>query len=349
MSHPVPTLETVAARAEVSRQTVSNVLNAPERVLPETRDRVLAAIAETGYRTRSAARQLRTGRSHVVGLRLAPLTDGINGAVLDRFLHALTEYAQSRDYNVMLFTARDDEQEIEHYRTLARTSDLDGFVLSSTHHGDTRTRWLTENGVPFVTFGRPWDPSGHDERSNHPWVDVDGRTGTRLAVEHLLAQGHRRIGYIGWPAGSDVGDDRRAGWEEAMEAARHGSPAELQVLRRDVEDAVAHGLSAARDLLDHEGVTALVCASDSLALGAVGELRTRGGARTAVVGFDDTPVAAAVGLTSVAQPLVEAARHAFDLVLDQIRGTSSPDRDPHVLLRPDLVVRASSTPAQPSS
>ncbi len=347
MSHPVPTLETVAARAEVSRQTVSNVLNAPERVHPDTRARVLAAIAETGYRTHSAARQLRTGRSHVIGLRLAPVTDGINGAVLDRFLHALTEYAQTRDYNVMLFTARDDAQEIEHYRTLARTSDLDGFVLSSTHHGDTRTRWLTDNGVPFATFGRPWDPSGHDERSSHPWVDVDGRTGTRLAVEHLVAQGHRRIGYIGWPHGSDVGDDRRGGWEEAMLAAQHVPATELGTLRRDVEDAVAHGLTAARQLLDAEGVTALVCASDSLALGALGELRTRGRPGTAVVGFDDTPVAAAVGLTSVTQPLVAAARHAFDLVLDQIRGTTGPERDPHVLLRPDLVVRASSTEPRP--
>lgn len=339
VSRAVPTLETVAARAQVSRQTVSNVLNSPERVRPDTRERVLAAIAETGYRTHTAGRQLRTGRSRVVGLRLGPVTDGINGSVLDTFLHALTEHAQLRDYKVMLFTARDDAQEIEHYRSLARTSNLDAFVLTSTHHGDARTRWLTENRVPFVTFGRPWEPDGHDELSRHPWVDVDGRSGTRLAVEHLLALGHRRIGYLGWPRGSDVGDDRLAGWTDAMTAAGLAAPE----LERGVEDAVANGLVAGEDLLA-AGATALVCASDSLALGALGARRSAARPDVAVVGFDDTPVAAAIGLTSVAQPVVEAARRAFELVLDQIDGTSDPARNPHVLLRPELVVRTTSIP-----
>ena len=340
VSPAVPTLETVAARAQVSRQTVSNVLNAPERVHPDTRERVLSVIDETGYRIHSAARQLRTGRSRVIGLRLSPVTDGINGAVLDRFLHALTEHAQRRDYKVMLFTARDDAQEIEHYRDLARTSNLDAFVLTSTHHGDARTRWLTENLVPFVTFGRPWEPGGHDELSPHRWVDVDGRTGTRLAVEHLLALGHRRIGYLGWPGGSDVGDDRQSGWHDAMTTAGLASPE----LARGVEDAVENGLAAGEELLTAAGATAIVCASDSLALGALGARRNTARPDAAIVGFDDTPVAAAIGMTSVAQPVVEAARHALELVLDQIEGTSDSAHDPHVLLRPELVVRTTSQP-----
>lgn len=334
MSQDVPTLETVARRARVSRQTVSNVINNPEKVSPATRRRVLEAIRETGYRPHAAARQLRTGRSQVLGLRLPPVTDGINGSVLDRFLHALTESAQVHDHQVMLFTARDDADEVEHYRSLLRTVRPDGFVLSSTHRGDERTRWLAENGVPFVTFGRPWD----SQQVEHPWVDVDGRAGTRLAVEHLLALGHERIGYIGWPQGSDVGDDRRAGWHEAMSAATTSA---LDHLHREVEDEVRLGVSAAEELLATQRPTALVCASDSLALGALEAVR-RLGEPVAVVGFDDTPVAAATGLTSLAQPLAEAARRAVDLVLGQIAGSGTGEE--HVLLAPELVVRESSIP-----
>ena len=109
---PRPTLETVARRAAVSRQTVSNVLNSPHIVRPETLQRVLEVIEEVGYRPNAAARQLRTRRSQVLGLRLQPVADGINGAVLDRFLHSLTEQAQVRGYRIMLFTASDDDVEI---------------------------------------------------------------------------------------------------------------------------------------------------------------------------------------------------------------------------------------------
>lgn len=333
-----PTLETVAERARVSRQTVSNVLNAPERVLPETRERVLEAIRATGYRPHTAARQLRTGRSRVLGLRLRPVPDGISGMVLDRFLHALTEAAQQHDHQVMLFTARDDEDEIEQYRTLLRTSGPDGFVLSSTHPGDQRPGWLVEHAVPFVTFGRPWD----SRTPAHPWVDVDGRAGTRLAVEHLLALGHERIAFLGWPRGSGVGDDRRAGWLAAMSEARPALA--LDPLHREVADDVRDAVLATRHLLETEAPTAIVCASDSLALGAAEAVR-RSHARVAVVGFDDTPVAAATGLTSVAQPLAEAARRAVELVLAQVAGSRE---SPEVLLSPELVVRDSSVPHRPT-
>ncbi|WP_282943734.1 LacI family DNA-binding transcriptional regulator [Cellulomonas endometrii] len=335
-----PTLESVAQRAGVSRQTVSNVLNSPHLVRPETTDRVRAAIEELGYRPSSAARQLRTGRSRVLGLRLEPVHDGINGAVLDRFLHALTESAQARDYRLMLFTAPDDEREIAQYRELLDTADLDAFVLTSTHRGDTRAAWLAERDVPFVTFGRPWDapgdPAGSDD--DHPWVDVDGAAGTRAAVAHLRGLGHERIAYLGWPDGSDVGEDRASGWVSAMVDAGHDAGL-LRRLHARVPDGVAAGAQAIERVLADAAPTAVVCASDSLALGALTVARSRG-TRLAVVGFDDTPVAAAVGLTSVAQPLTEAAHRALDLLLDQLDGTGG-TRSRQVLLAPHLVERAS--------
>lgn len=350
-----PTLQTVADQASVSRQTVSNVLNSPHIVRPETLERVRAVIEAVGYRPHGAARQLRTRRSHVIGLRLQPSADGINGAVLDRFLHAFTEQAQVRGYRVMLFTAPDDHGEIAQYDELLDTLELDGFVLTSTHHGDARTRWLSERDVPFVTFGRPWDQPGADTTvRDHAWVDVDGAAGTRAAVEHLQSLGHERIAFLGWPEGSDVGDDRRLGWRRAMRA---GSVEEhvLDALDAGVEDGVTNGATAAESLLDRLSPTAFVCASDSLALGALAATRPAPGVEPsgvsvpAVVGFDDTPVARAVGLTSVAQPLTEAAGQALALLLAQSSAhratgtTSGGPSDRHILLSPSLTVRTSSS------
>ncbi len=341
-ANPRPTLDSVAVHAGVSRQTVSNALNAPDLVRRETLDRVLGSIAELGYRPHLAARQLRTGESRVVGLRLEPVHDGINGAVLDRFLHAFTEAAQLNGYRVMLFTADDDAGEIRKYGELLTAADLDGFVLTSTHHDDPRTSWLAARGVPFVTFGRPWTPSGNHE-PEHPWVDVDGAAGTRAATEHLRSLGHERIAFLGWPAGSDVGDDRRAGWRDALPA---GAPTDLD---RGVPDGVPEGAAATAGLLSSpDPPTAVVCGSDSLALGAVAAAATADRPDLAIVGFDDTPIAAAVGLTSVAQPLIEVAQGVFDLLQ---RVLAHPDRgpsEPHRLLTPRLVVRSTQTLISPT-
>lgn len=337
-----PTLEHVALRARVSRQTVSNVINSPHLVRADTAARVLDAIEELGYRPHTAARQLRTRRSHVLGLRIEPVRDGINGAVLDRFLHALTERAQARGYRVMIFTAPDDAREIQQYDELLDTADLDAFVLTSTHHGDPRTRWLAERDVPFVTFGRPWDPYDRPTPAEHSWVDIDGAAGTRAATEHLLDLGHRRIAFLGWPEDSDVGTDRRRGWAEAL--LRAGTEADdLIDWSVGVTDGIVPGTRATEDLLDHVAPTAVVCASDSLAIGALSAARTRS-APLAVVGFDDTPVAAALDLTSVAQPLAEVADRALGLLLRRFDGAHDDPGTPHVLLNPHLVVRGSSTP-----
>lgn len=317
------TIATVAAQANVSRQTVSNVINTPHLVREETRERVREAIAALGYRANQAARLMRTGRSRLLAVRIEPTHDGINGSVLDRFLHGLTEAAAPAGYRILLYAAADDQAEIATYDDLLATYELDGFVLTSTHHGDVRTSWLAERGVPFVTFGRPWGAT-----DSHPWVDVDGAAGTAAATKHLLGVGHRRIGFIGWPEGSGVGDDRRSGWADAV------GP-ELADLYRTTVDGVAEGEAAARDLLSiSDPPTALVCASDSLAAGAYAVAPPG----VAVTGFDDTPVARVLGLTSVAQPLADAAAHCVDLLAGVLDGGTAPRP---VLLPPSLVIRQS--------
>ncbi|MBY9075982.1 substrate-binding domain-containing protein [Nocardioides sp. WL0053] len=334
-----PTLVSLARELGVSRQTISNALNAPHRVNVRTLERVLPAIEESGYRPHVAGRQLRTRRSRNLAMRLFASADGINGAILDRFLHALTEAAQRDGYRLTLFTAPDDEGEVAAIDELLSTADIDGFVLTSTHHDDARTAWLLEHDVPFVAFGRPWSSEDPFE-APHPWVDVDGGSGTSDATVHLLERGHRRIGFLGWPAGSGVGDDRRGGWQRALDAA--GVDPATDELSLGVEDSVAEGARGARDLFAR-GATALVCASDSLAIGAVAAWRQGtpdASAEVPVIGFDDTPVAAALGLSSVRQPIEQVAEQTVTLLLKRFTGgaggTAAPE---HVLLPASLVLR----------
>jgi DNA-binding LacI/PurR family transcriptional regulator len=316
------TIATVARHANVSRQTVSNVLNAPEMVRAETRARVQAAIEELGYRTNFAARQMRTGRSKLIAVRIDPVRDGVEHSVLDRFLHGLTEASASAGYRIVLYSATDDRTEIATYEDLLASYALDAFVLTHTHHGDSRTAWLAEAGVPFTTFGRPWG-----DVDQHPWVDVDGAAGTAEATRHFLARGHRRIGFLGWPMGSGVGDDREQGWATTLVEAG----CDIAGLAAHSVDGLAEGERAARLLLrGRRPPTALVCASDQLALGA------RQATDVPIIGFDDSPAARAAGLSSVRQPLAEAAAECVALLSAQLdKGT--PPR--HILLPPTLIIR----------
>jgi DNA-binding LacI/PurR family transcriptional regulator len=336
MAH-LPTVLDVARVAGVSRQTVSNVLNSPQIVKPETRQKVEAAIAELGYRPHASARRLRTRRSSTLGIRLDPITNGISGSVLDRFLHALTEQADARGLRVMLFTATGPDDEIRQVKRLRDGADVDAFVLTSTFYGDPRTEWLIEHDVPFVTFGRPWGVDDMND-ARHLWVDVDGNSGLAAATTHLLERGLTRIAYLGWPSPSGTGDDRRRGWRVTMES--HGGLSELELNRLELvaEEGVTQGRDAVRALVDAGvEIDAVVAASDSLALGALLAL----GSNVPVIGYDNTPVAEAIGLSSVEQPLDEVAAGVLALLLGdsggEVLGLSGEPR--HRLVTPRLIVR----------
>ncbi len=320
-----PTLMSLARELGLSRQTISNVLNKPEVVTEATRLRVLAAIEATGYRPSAAARALRTQRSMAIALRLYPVGDGVNGALMDRFIHRVTEYAQQRGYRVSLFSASGAEEEVRLLSELHHDLSIDAAVLTDTFADDPRPGLLARRGIPFVAFGRPWGEAD----ATHSWVDVDGRAGTLAATTHLRSLGHERIGYIG-PAASGTSQDRREGWREGLE----GSGLDPQAWQCPVvHDSARAGADAAREL-HGRGATALVCGSDALAFGAVTALH-RGGADVPVIGFDDTPVARALGISSIAQPIEAAAQRLIEVLLGLIAGQPGAQ----VLLEPRLVLR----------
>ena len=331
-----PTLATVADEAGVSRQTVSNALNNPDLLRPETLERVQEVIERLGYSPNRAARQLRTRSSHLIGLRFEPVPEGPSNALMDRFLHSVVEAASRTGHHVLLFSG-DPDDPLDGYDDLLRSTAVDAFVVTDTYAGTPQAGFLQERGAPFVAFGRPWD----DPDADHAWIDVDGAHGARLATEHLLEQGHQRVAWLGWERSSRLGEDRRSGWEAALRDAGVDSSG----LGVRVSDNVDAGRMAAHRLLEDRSITALACASDTLGIGALHACAERGlrpGAEIGVVGFDDS-LAAQVswpGLSSVRQPLEDVAVELVRILHMVL--AHKPIEQRGRMLRPALVVRRSS-------
>ncbi|MBW4029698.1 MAG: LacI family transcriptional regulator [Acidobacteria bacterium] len=322
----------------MSRQTISNAINAPDRLRPATLHKVLQAIEELGYRPSHAARSLRTHATNVIGCRLLPSSHSGTGGVLDGWFHALCAAARSGGYDVLAFAAATDDEEIEVYDDLLRRRAVDGIILTNTHYLDPRPAWLLQHEVPFVAFGRPWGSAN----ATHSWVDVDGASGTADAVRHLADLGHTRIGFLGLNKGSGVCDDRFQGWASAMRALGLATTG----LVGRAEDGIASGRALTEKLLDGpRPPTGLVCVSDSMAVGAIRAVEDRGwiaGRDLAIVGFDDSPIASLLrpSLSSVRQPIVAVAG---ELVSELIAELSGVKRRPSRILRaPRLIVRESS-------
>src|SRR3954451_20941372 len=145
-SHPAegaPTLATVAEEAGVSRQTVSNALNSPDLLRPDTLARVQEVIDRLGYSPNRAARSLRTRSSHLVGLRVDPAVEDSANALMDRFVHSLVESTEDAGYHVLLFSAGGDHAATDPYEELLRSAAVDAFVLTDTFRGNPHAAWLS--------------------------------------------------------------------------------------------------------------------------------------------------------------------------------------------------------------
>jgi DNA-binding LacI/PurR family transcriptional regulator len=338
----VATLKEVAAHADVSVQTVSNALNAPHRLRPDTLQRVTRSIELLNYRPNRNARTLRTSAVELIGYCVPNRPDGQVHLVMDLFLHALCSAAEKTDRHILLFTAPAGLDGMPVYDDLHARRLVDGFVLSQTETHDPRHGWLKDQQIPFVSFGRVWK----ETTQPGPWVDVDGAAGCGAAVRHLHETGRRRIGFLSWWRTSGLAEDRLAGWRSTCREL--GLPATAGLAIRCTEDTIDEGARAAAELLDaRQPVDGIVAISDILALGALRELTRRGltpGVEVGVTGFDDSPFASVVSpaLTSVHQPIDEIATELLGLLTDA--GPASPPSSTERLLQPHLVIRGSSAP-----
>ncbi|MFE6052888.1 LacI family DNA-binding transcriptional regulator [Kitasatospora sp. NPDC056446] len=344
------TIEDVARAAGVSRQTVSNALNAPHRVRPETLARVTAAIRELGYQPDQSARSLRSGARRTLGY-LAPVDDPLDpNPLMAGFLEALVDAAGAEGQRVLLFRpappAGDPTAAIDE---LVAARQVDGLVLADVLARDARIAHVARLGVPFVSFGR----TGPGEPQH--WVDIANEAAMAAVVRHLAALGHRRVGYLGAAEELPWMAARRAGF--LAEAHRLGLSAVPVFPAAPVSPAALPGLpapaagpsavAAVRALLrGPDRPTAVAAGSDLAALDVYEAVRAEGLAvglgGVAVTGFHDTPLCRHLhpALTSVRLPLRAIAGALVGRLLDQVRGEAAPVAG--LELATELVVRGSS-------
>jgi LacI family transcriptional regulator len=325
------TIRDVAAIAEVSPATVSRVLNADERVAPELRMRVLAAVERLGYRPNSQARSLRTQATRVIGL----IISDIQNPFFTSLVRGVEDVAQASGYSVVLANSDEDLGKEQQYLRVAAAEQMAGVILSPASSSRTRIGELVQEEIPVVTIDRR---IAADVDS----VAVDNVAGARQAVEHLLKTGASRVGVIAGPADVSTSADRIEGYHAALrEAGIAVDPALL--VRGDFR--IDGGRRAAGRLLDLPArPDALFAANNLMLIGTLDAMAERGLSAPADVllaGFDEMSWAGfAPPLTLVEQPTYEIGRLATEMLMRRISGDTSAAE--HVVLDATLKVRASS-------
>jgi LacI family transcriptional regulator len=326
-------IKEVARAAGVSIGTVSNVLNRPDAVAPDTRQRVLTAINALGYIRNDSARQLRAGRSRTIAL---VVLDVANPFFTDVARGAEEAAEDSGAMVIVCNSGQDATRERRHLDQIEEQRVLGVLITPVDDELDSRIEQLISRGTPVVLVDRG---SGHPGRCS---VAVDDLLGGRLAGTHLLDQGHRSIAYVGGPLTIRQVADRHAGVASAL-AGR----AQLRVLET-TSLTVAAGRQAASELASlkpEHRPTAVFCANDLVALGVLQELTLRGlrvPDDVAIIGYDDIEFAAAAAtpLSSIRQPRDQLGRTAAQLLLEELNDPDHHHR--HVVFQPELVVRRSS-------
>jgi DNA-binding LacI/PurR family transcriptional regulator len=341
------TLQTIADRLGVSRTTVSNAYNRPDQLAPELREQVLSTAAELGYTGPDAAARLRCGGQEAIGLLSTgwlsyAFTDPAAVLFMQGFARAVEEaglgmlmipgtgYGATRQPNAI------------------KEAVVDGFCLHSLPDGAADLEAAVARGVPLVLVDEP-------RTGAHTFIGIDDEAGARTAAGHLLELGHRRVGAVVFRTTDDEYDGpvdaareaqasypvsaaRLRGWREPLEEAGV-DPADHPREERswNTPEAGADGLRA---LLRREPkITAVVFASDQMALGGLQAARAAGREDLSIIGYDDVPGGRLVGLTTVAQPLLEKGLTAGRLLVER---DTEPPRD--IILPVELRVRDTTRP-----
>jgi LacI family transcriptional regulator len=331
-------MKDVAALAGVSLGTVSNVVNTPDIVSERTRQRVAEAIAKLGWVPNESARQLRAGRSRSIGM---VVLDIANPFFTDLVL-AAEDFAIERGFSVQVSNSAQQPSRERAHLTLLEQQRVGGVLLAPIWGLDARVNELRRRGIPVVILDRARDEA--DLCS----VSVDDVEGGRLAVEHLLQEGHEHIALVGGPGNLQQVRDRRLGAELARSAA--SGSANLLTISTLALDSDS-GVAAAGELLSlpaAERPTAVFAANDLLAIGVLQGFVSQGfrvPEEIAIIGYDDVSYAAsaAVPLSSIRQPRRELGRRAAELLFEEIEALrqDAPHEHQAVRFTPELVVRRS--------
>jgi alanine racemase len=329
-------LADIARQAEVSEATVSRVLNDRPGVSTETRQAVLTALDVLGYERPTKLRKRSAG---LVGLVVPELDNPIFPAFAQIIESALAQ----QGYTPVLCTQTAGGVTEDEYIEMLLDRQVAGIVFVSGLHADTtadpdRYRKLLARPLPIVLV------NGFMEGLPAPFVSIDERAAADAAVAHLVALGHRRIGLISGPDRFQPVQRKIAGYRDAMRRL-------LGMEDKETNDLIAlsplfgvEGGEAATGRLLAKGISAVVCGSDLMALGAIRAARQAGLAvpeDVSVVGFDDSSLMAFTDppLTTLRQPVRAMATAAARALIDEILGHPAPHSE--YVFRPELVVRGS--------
>jgi LacI family transcriptional regulator len=324
------TIYDVAKRAGVSITTVSRMLNTPDKVNSETREKVLTAIDALGFVPKAEARaraMKHTGRIGVISpFFTAP-------SFIQR-LRGIAETLSSENYELVVYTVDSSDHLQGYLSSLPLTGNLDGLIILSLPVGDTEVRRLIDHGLTTVLVEYP-----------HPrlnCVEIDDAQGGYMATTYLLGKGHRRIAFLG---DTDLPEYsihpvslRLSGFRKALKEARIKV---LETFIRLAPYSQEQTRQVAKELLSlPEPPTAIFAATDFQALGvlkAARQLHVGVPEQLAVIGFDDLDMAEYADLTTISQHLDESGRLAVETLLAQLESPSRPPR--HVKLPLTLIER----------
>jgi LacI family transcriptional regulator len=325
----------VAASAGVSVGTVSNVMNRPDKVAPQTVERVLAAIEALGFVRNDAARQLRAGRSRSIGL---VVLDAGNPFFTD-LARGAERRAAEQGFSVLIGNSDEDANREAAYLDLFEEQRVYGVLITPLGDATARLERLRERGTPTLHLV----PEAGNARFSS--VAVDDHVGGRLAADHLVSLGRRRLAFVGGPLAIRQVADRLAGAREAV--AGHAD-ATVEVFETE-SLSVDQGRAAGERILARpaaERPDAVFAANDLLAMGLLQALLGTGSVRVpadiALVGYDDIAFASAgvVPLTSVRQPSERIGYTAMDLLLREAAGGAGFEHE-RVLFTPEIALRES--------
>ncbi len=326
----------VAKRAGVSLGTVSNVLNRPEIVAEETRERVKLAIEEIGFVRNGTARQLRAGRSQHIGLVVLDVANPFFTEVA----RGVEDLANQAGYVVILCNSDDSVEKENHYLQVLEEQRAQGILITPVQSDASYLQRFRQRGIAVVLLDRP------SRIKDLCSVAVDDVRGGEIAVTHLLEQGHERIAFVHGPLSIRQCADRKRGVLRAMKCAGFDPERSVVDITTGTQTA-REGEKVVEQLLNARiKPTAVFCANDLLALGLMRGLIKRGLSiprDMAMVGYDDVEFASvlATPLTSIRQPKYELGRAAAELLLDEANNPTSHQHQ-HIVYQPELIVRESS-------
>ncbi len=329
------TLKQIAEATGVHTSTVSRALDPQKRhlVADDVAERIAHVAQSLSYQPNRVATSLRTGRSQLVGVLLPDIANPVFAPILSGIAEALATEGYSP---IVADAGNDSSQQIAFVDNLLNQR-VDGIILATVSRDDDVVGHCLERRLPVVLVNR------FEFRDRVSSIVSDDELGMRLAVDHLVSNGHRHIGHVSGPLGTSTGLLRRDGFLRAM--ARHGLPVHIEEASHFTREA---GVAPARALISGTpAITAIVAANDLLALGTFDAMRMLGRRcpeDISVVGHNDMPLVDLISppLTTIRIGHREMGRGAAKLLLKEIDNRGAAVQ--HVILQPELIVRASTTP-----